>query len=31
MKLLTIVWGIFILACILEAYFCTKFDEYENY
>jgi len=27
MKILTIVWGIIIAACILEAYFCTKFVE----
>ena len=25
MKILTIVWAILILACILEAIFCTKF------
>ena len=31
MKILTIVWGIIIILCILEAVFCTKFDEYENY
>jgi len=30
MKILTIVWGIIIVLCILEAVFCTKFDEYEN-
>jgi len=30
MKILTIVWGIIIVLCILEAIFCTKFDEYEN-
>jgi hypothetical protein len=30
MKILTIVWGIIILLCILEAIFCTKFEEYEN-
>jgi|TARA_Y100000004_G_scaffold90317_1_gene101280 uncharacterized membrane protein (DUF373 family) len=27
MKILTIVWGILIIFCILEAYFCTKFDD----
>ena len=27
MKILTIVWVILILACILEAFFCTKFDD----
>jgi len=27
MKILTIVWGIIIILCILEAYFCTTFDE----
>jgi hypothetical protein len=27
MKILTIVWGVIILACILEAYFCTKFED----
>ena len=26
MKILTIIWGIIILACIIEAYFCTKFE-----
>ena len=26
MKILTIVWGIIILLCILEAIFCTKFE-----
>jgi len=26
MKILTIVWGIIIIACILEAYFCTTFE-----
>jgi len=26
MKILTIVWGIIILLCILEAYFCSKFE-----
>ncbi len=30
MKILTIVWGIIILLCIVEAYFCTKFDNNEN-
>ncbi len=30
MKILTIVWGIIIVLCILEAIFCTKFDEYER-
>lgn len=25
MKILTIVWGIVILLCVLEAIFCTKF------
>jgi len=29
MKILTIVWVIIIAACILEAYFCTKFVEDE--
>jgi hypothetical protein len=27
MKILTIVWVILIIACILEAYFCTKFED----
>ena len=27
MKILTIVWGIIILLCILEAYFCSKFED----
>jgi len=27
MKILTIVWGIIIIACILEAIFCTKFEK----
>ena len=27
MKILTIVWGIIIIACILEAYFCAKFKD----
>jgi len=27
MKILTIVWGVIILACILEAYFCSKFED----
>jgi len=27
MKILTIIWGILIVACILEAYFCTKFED----
>ncbi len=27
MKILTIVWGIIILLCILEAYFCSKFEK----
>jgi len=27
MKILTTVWGIIIIACILEAYFCTKFED----
>ena len=27
MKILTIVWGILIVLCILEAYFCTKFED----
>ena len=26
MKILTTLWLLIILACILEAYFCTKFD-----
>ena len=26
MKILTIVWGLIIIACILEAIFCTKFE-----
>jgi len=30
MKILTIIWGILIIYCILEAYFCTKFDEENN-
>ena len=31
MKILTIVWGIVIIACFLEAYFCTILvdDDYE--
>ena len=27
MKILTIIWGIIILACIIEAYFCTKWED----
>jgi len=27
MKILTIVWGLIILLCILEAYFCSKFED----
>ena len=27
MKILTIVWGILIVLCILEAYFCTTFED----
>jgi len=27
MKILTIVWGIIIVLCILEAYFCSKFED----
>ena len=27
MKILTIVWLLIILICILEAYFCTKFED----
>jgi len=27
MKILIIIWGLIILACILEAIFCTKFEE----
>ena len=27
MKILTIVWGIIILFCILEAIFCSKFED----
>jgi len=27
MKILTIVWGIIIVLCILEAVFCTKFED----
>jgi len=30
MKILTIVWGIIIVLCVLEAIFCTKFDKYER-
>ena len=31
MKILTMIWLLIILACVLEAYFCTKFDDnYEN-
>jgi len=30
MKILTIVWGIIIILCVLEAIFCTKFGDYEN-
>ena len=26
MKILTIIWLLIIIACILEAYFCTKFE-----
>jgi hypothetical protein len=26
MKTLTIIWAILIIACIIEAYFCTKFE-----
>ena len=26
MKIILTVWGIAIVLCILEAYFCTKFD-----
>ena len=26
MKILTTLWVLIILACILEAYFCTKFE-----
>ena len=26
MKILTIIWGIILLLCAIEAYFCTKFD-----
>jgi len=27
MKILTIVWGIIIVLCILEAVFCSKFED----
>jgi len=27
MKIVLIVWGIVIILCILEAYFCTKFED----
>ena len=27
MKILTIVWGIIILLCILEDYYCSKFED----
>ena len=27
MKILTIVWGILIVLCILEVYFCSKFED----
>jgi hypothetical protein len=27
MKILTIIWLILIIACILEGIFCTKFEE----
>ena len=27
MKILTIIWGIIIVLCIAEAYFCTKFED----
>jgi len=27
MKILTIVWGIIIVLCLLEAYFCSKFED----
>ena len=30
MKILTIVWVILIVSCLLEAIFCTKFVEDEN-
>ena len=30
MKILTIIWGIIIIACILEGYFCSKFEHDEN-
>ena len=30
MKILTTTWLLIILACILEAYFCTKFEDEEK-
>ena len=30
MKILTIIWGIIIIVCILEAIFCTKFMDENN-
>ena len=30
MKILTIIWLLIIVACILEAIFCTKFENEEN-
>jgi|TARA_X000001382_G_scaffold124676_1_gene109437 hypothetical protein len=30
MKILTTVWGIIIILCILEAIFCTKFMDENN-
>ena len=27
MKILTIVWLLIIIVCIIEAYFCTKFED----
>lgn len=30
MKILTTIWGIIILLCVLEAYFCTKFADDED-
>ena len=30
MKILTMIWGIIIILCILEAIFCTKFMDENN-
>ena len=31
MKILTLIWGIIIILCILEAIFCTKFADDDEY